>query len=246
MEESILSFSMLLQNKWLAEHGIDRQARRTVDPKSRLGPPYGESNMRLPCPTKWEYPRMRRGDWRFTPSRVSRRSTSNLPKNSSPDAAGVLPASDWTNSRTSGTSATSTTVDALATIFYNAEQLLDGKGDIEFLKRSISKLMLTFSCGNWKTALATTSEGGFLGLQNIGVFLIEFAGCLMWMTPEVDGTAWGLAVRLTCWRWQWELTAQDPREMRHGREVCGALHVDRGSGHERNGNRRERGMKEDG
>ena len=64
-------------------------------------------------------------------------------------------------------------VHAWATIFlYRTEQALRGEGDIEFLKRSFAKLMLNFSWWvNRKDRFGkNVFEGGFLGLDNIGVF----------------------------------------------------------------------------
>ena len=60
-----------------------------------------------------------------------------------------------------------------ATIFlYRTEQAIKGKGDIDFLKRSFAKLMLNFSWWiNRKDRFGNNLfQGGFLGLDNIGVF----------------------------------------------------------------------------
>ena len=67
-----------------------------------------------------------------------------------------------------------------------------GKGDIGFLKRSFSKLMLNFSWWvNRKDRFGNNLfEGGFLGLDNIGVFdrsaPLPTGGHL----EQADGTAW--------------------------------------------------------
>src|SRR5262249_23867171 len=64
-------------------------------------------------------------------------------------------------------------VHAWATIFlYRTEQALRGEGDLEFLKRSFAKLMLNFSWWvNRKDRFGkNVFQGGFLGLDNIGVF----------------------------------------------------------------------------
>jgi hypothetical protein len=64
-------------------------------------------------------------------------------------------------------------VHAWATIFlYRTEQAFTGKGDLEFLKRSFAKLILNFSWWvNRKERFGKNLfEGGFLGLDNIGVF----------------------------------------------------------------------------
>ena len=67
-----------------------------------------------------------------------------------------------------------------------------GKSDIEFLKRAFGKLMLNFSWWvNRKDRFGrNVFEGGFLGLDNIGVFdrsaPLPTGGHL----EQADGTAW--------------------------------------------------------
>jgi len=84
-------------------------------------------------------------------------------------------------------------VHAWATIFlYRMEQALRGAGDLEFMKRSFAKLMANFT---WWVNRKDRSgknvfEGGFLGLDNIGVFdrsaPLPTGGYL----EQADGTAW--------------------------------------------------------
>ena len=62
---------------------------------------------------------------------------------------------------------------AWATLFlYNTEKQIRGEGDIEFLKRVFNKLALNFTWWvNRKDRFGKNLfEGGFLGLDNIGVF----------------------------------------------------------------------------
>ncbi|MDX2179561.1 MAG: glucosidase [Bryobacteraceae bacterium] len=85
-------------------------------------------------------------------------------------------------------------VHAWATIFiYNSDKLLQGgKGDLEFLRDSFQKLLLNFTW--WVNRKDPTGrnvfEGGFLGLDNIGVFdrsaKLPTGGHL----EQADGTAW--------------------------------------------------------
>ncbi|MGA8741597.1 MAG: glucosidase, partial [Terracidiphilus sp.] len=100
---------------------------------------------------------------------------------------GQIPAYEWNFSDVNPP------VHAWASIFlYRTEQALYGKGDIDFLKRSFAKLMLNFS---WWVNRKDRSgrnlfEGGFLGLDNIGVFdrssPLPTGGYL----EQADGTAW--------------------------------------------------------
>ena len=100
---------------------------------------------------------------------------------------GQIPAYEWNFSDVNPP------VHAWATIFlYRTEQALKGEGDLEFLKRSFAKLMLNF--GWWVNRKdrfgKNLFEGGFLGLDNIGVFdrsaPLPTGGSL----EQADGTAW--------------------------------------------------------
>ena len=82
---------------------------------------------------------------------------------------------------------------AWATIFlYRMEQALRGQGDVDFLKRSFGKLIANFTWWvNRKDRFGrNVFEGGFLGLDNIGVFdrsaPLPTGGHL----EQADGTAW--------------------------------------------------------
>jgi hypothetical protein len=84
-------------------------------------------------------------------------------------------------------------VHAWSTIFtYRLEKMQKGQGDIEWLKTSFQKLLLNFT---WWVNRKDRSgrnvfEGGFLGLDNIGVFdrsaPLPTGGYL----EQADGTAW--------------------------------------------------------
>ena len=114
------------------------------------------------------------GIWRSTPSR-SPRSILDFAKEQLDlmlqefflHPTGQIPAYEWNFSDVNPP------VHAWATIFlYRTEQALKGQGDLEFLKRSFAKLMLNFSWWvNRKDRFGKNLfEGGFLGLDNIGVF----------------------------------------------------------------------------
>jgi len=84
-------------------------------------------------------------------------------------------------------------VHAWATIFtYRLEEAARGKGDLEWLERIYHKLLLNFTWWvNRKDAEGNNLfEGGFLGLDNIGVFdrsaPLPTGGTL----EQADGTAW--------------------------------------------------------
>jgi hypothetical protein len=84
-------------------------------------------------------------------------------------------------------------VHAWATIFtYRLEMARQGKGDIEWLERCFQKLLLNFS---WWVNRKDPSgknvfEGGFLGLDNIGVFDRSAPLPTGGRLEQADGTAW--------------------------------------------------------
>ncbi|MGB0122607.1 MAG: glucosidase, partial [Silvibacterium sp.] len=120
---------------------------------------------------------------------------------------GQIPAYEWNFSDVNPP------VHAWATIFlYRTEQALKGKGDIEFLKRSFAKLTLNFSWWvNRKDRFGKNLfEGGFLGLDNIGVFdrssPLPTGGHL----EQADGTAWVSMFAQNMSEIAVELAAHDP------------------------------------
>ena len=103
---------------------------------------------------------------------------------------------------------------AWATLFlYRTEKALRGEtGDLEFLKRPSSKLMLNFTWWvNRKDRFGkNVFEGGFLGLDNIGVFdrsaPLPTGGYL----EQADGTAWMALFCQNMLEIAVELAAHDP------------------------------------
>lgn len=100
---------------------------------------------------------------------------------------GQIPAYEWSFSDVNPP------VQAWAAInIYQIDQKKTGKGDVNFLKRMFNKLSLNFTW--WVNRLDSSEnnvfEGGFLGLDNIGVFDrsngIPGDGVL----EQVDGTSW--------------------------------------------------------
>ena len=101
--------------------------------------------------------------------------------------SGQIPAYEWNFSDVNPP------VHAWATLFlHRTEQALRGEGDIDFLKAAFNKLMLNFTWWvNRKDRFGkNVFEGGFLGLDNIGVFdrsaPLPTGGYL----EQADGTAW--------------------------------------------------------
>src|SRR6266403_1451911 len=100
---------------------------------------------------------------------------------------GQMPAYEWNFSDVNPP------VHAFATLFlHRTEQALRGEADLDFLKATFNKLLLNFTWWvNRKDRFGkNVFEGGFLGLDNIGVFdrsaPLPTGGHL----AQADGTAW--------------------------------------------------------
>ena len=75
---------------------------------------------------------------------------------------------------------------------YNIEKKKTGKGDINFLKKVFQKLLINFTWWiNRKDRKGNNIfEGGFLGLDNIGVFNRSFHFSGEMQLEQADGTSW--------------------------------------------------------
>jgi hypothetical protein len=121
--------------------------------------------------------------------------------------SGQLPAYEWNFSDVNPP------VHAFATLFlHRTEQALRGEVDLDFLKSAFNKLMLNFTWWvNRKDRFGkNVFEGGFLGLDNIGVFdrsaPLPTGGYL----EQADGTAWMALFTQNMLELAVEIAAQDP------------------------------------
>jgi hypothetical protein len=120
---------------------------------------------------------------------------------------GQMPAYEWNFSDVNPP------VHAFATLFlHRTEQALRGETDLEFLKLAFNKLLLNFTWWvNRKDRFGkNVFEGGFLGLDNIGVFdrssPLPTGGYL----EQADGTAWMALFSQNMLELAVELAAYDP------------------------------------
>ena len=121
--------------------------------------------------------------------------------------SGQMPAYEWNFSDVNPP------VHAFATLFlHRTEQAMRGETDVEFLKSSFNKLMLNFTWWvNRKDRFGkNVFEGGFLGLDNIGVFdrsaPLPTGGNL----EQADGTAWMALFSQNMLELAFELSLHDP------------------------------------
>jgi Glycosyl hydrolase family 63 C-terminal domain len=148
----------------------------------------------ISMPDKWEYPWYAAWDLAFHTMALSmvdldfsKDQLELMLKELYLHPSGQLPAYEWNFSDVNPP------VHAWATLFlYNSEKQIRGEGDVEFLKRIFNKLSLNFTWWvNRKDRFGkNVFEGGFLGLDNIGVFdrsaPLPTGGHL----EQADGTAW--------------------------------------------------------
>jgi hypothetical protein len=198
---------------WLTEHGVDPM--KPTGRLSRNSEWFHMVNQHIiSMPDKWEYPWYAAWDLAFHTIALSTVDTDFAKEQLDLmlqefflHPTGQIPAYEWNFSDVNPP------VHAWATIFlYRTEQALHGKGDIEFLKRSFSKLTLNFSWWvNRKDRFGKNLfEGGFLGLDNIGVFdrssPLPTGGHL----EQADGTAWVSMFSQNMLEIAVELAAHDP------------------------------------
>ncbi len=120
---------------------------------------------------------------------------------------GQIPAYEWNFSDVNPP------VHAWATLFlYNMEKAATGRGDVDFLAGAFQKLLMNFTWWVNRTDPRGSNvfAGGFLGLDNIGVFdrskPLPTGGFL----EQADGTAWMALYCLNMLEIAAELAAHDP------------------------------------
>jgi hypothetical protein len=121
--------------------------------------------------------------------------------------SGQMPAYEWNFSDVNPP------VHAAATLFlYRTEQALNGKSDIDFLKSAFNKLLLNFTWWvNRKDRFGeNVFEGGFLGLDNIGVFDRSAPLPTGGFLEQADGTAWMAVFTQMMLEMAAELAVYDP------------------------------------
>ena len=178
---------------WLDEHGADALVAMSRHSRNKEWFHMVNDDV-ISMPDKWEYPWYAAWDLAFHTMALSMvdvdfaKQQLHLMLNSLYlHPSGQIPAYEWNFSDVNPP------VHAWATLFlYNTEKMQRGEGDLEFLKRAFNKLLLNFTWWvNRKDRFGkNVFEGGFLGLDNIGVFdrsaPLPTGGHL----EQADGTAW--------------------------------------------------------
>jgi hypothetical protein len=181
-------------DKWLEERGSD-----PFKPKRKAAPRNGQWHHMfngdiISMPDKWEYPWYAAWDLAFHVLALTlvdpdfgKEQLSLMLRERYMHPNGQIPAYEWNFGDVNPP------VHAWATAFtYRLERARKGQGDREWLKSAFQKLLLNFTW--WVNRKDRTGhnvfEGGFLGLDNIGVFdrsaPLPTGGYL----EQADGTAW--------------------------------------------------------
>jgi hypothetical protein len=168
----------------------------------------------LSIPDKWEYPWFASWDLSFhcvafaaiDPS-FAKKQLKRLLHDRAMHPTGEVPAYEWAFS-----DANPPVMAWAAWRVYQIDQKLFGQGDLEYLKQVFHRMLLHFTWWvNRKDGDGNNVfEGGFLGLDNIGIFdrsrPLPTGGKLM----QADGTAWMAMFSLTMMRMSLELALHDP------------------------------------
>ncbi len=168
----------------------------------------------ISMPDKWEYPWYAAWDLAFHTLPLSivdpdfaKQQVQLMLRGDYLHPNGQMPAYEWNFSDVNPP------VHAWATLFlHRTEQAVRGETDIEFLKAAFNKLLLNFTWWvNRKDRFGkNVFEGGFLGLDNIGIFdrsaPLPTGGYL----EQADGTAWMALFSQNMAELAMELAAYDP------------------------------------
>ncbi len=179
---------------WLAERGADPfRKRRGPAPRNDRWHHMNNSDI-ISMPDKWEYPWYAAWDLAFhvlaltlVDEDFGKQQLDLMLQERYIHPSGQIPAYEWNFGDVNPP------VHAWSTIFtYRLDKARHGRGDLDWLERSFHKLLLNFTW--WVNRKDRTGnnvfEGGFLGLDNIGVFdrsaPLPTGGYL----EQADGTAW--------------------------------------------------------
>jgi len=201
-------------DKWLEERGSDpfKPSRRLPPRNDHWQHMYNADIISMP--DKWEYPWYAAWDLAFHALPLTlvdpdfgKQQLDIMLRENYLHPNGQIPAYEWNFSDVNPP------VHAWATIFtYNIEKLERGEGDKAWLQSVFQKLLLNFT---WWVNRKDRSgrnvfEGGFLGLDNIGVFdrsaSLPEGGYL----EQADGTAWMGLFSLNMLQIAMELAADEP------------------------------------
>ncbi|MDP1667339.1 MAG: glucosidase [Methylobacter sp.] len=199
-------------DKWLEEHHVSPEQRKQM----RNGEWFHMLNDDIiSMPDKWEYPWYAAWDLAFHMLAFSnvdhdfaKKQLDLMLRNDYLHPNGQLPAYEWNFGDVNPP------VHAYSTmqIYLMDKERNNGIGDIEFLKYAFSKLLINFTWWvNRKDRYGNNVfEGGFLGLDNIGVFDRSSSLPTGGYLEQADGTAWMVFFSQQMLRISVELALREP------------------------------------
>jgi hypothetical protein len=181
-------------NRWLEERGCDPYLPTAKKaPRNEQWHHMYNADV-ISMPDKWEYPWYAAWDLAFhilpltlVDPDFGKQQLDLMLREDYLHPNGQIPAYEWNFSDVNPP------VHPWATIFtYRLEKAQTGKGDIAWLERSFQKLLLNFTWWLKRKDRSgrNTFEGGFLGLDNIGVFDRSSPLPTGGFLEQADGTAW--------------------------------------------------------
>jgi len=200
-------------DRWLKEHGADPIGRLGPAPRNSQWDHMISSDV-ISMPDKWEYPWFAAWDLAFHALSLSlvdpefaKSQLSLMLHRRYIHPNGQIPAYEWNFSDVNPP------VHAWATYFtYQLEQLRDGRGDVDWLEASFLRLSTNFTW--WVNRKdrdgRNVFEGGFLGLDNIGVFDRSAPLPTGGHIEQADGTAWMALFSLNMFEIAIELSLHRP------------------------------------
>lgn len=223
-------------DRWLKDHGASYLESQSKRGKVRNSDWYHMQNDDIiSMPDKWEYPWYAAWDLAFHTVPLgtvdidfAKQQLDLMLRNDYQHPNGQLPAYEWNFGDVNPP------VHAFATmeVYLHDKERNGGKGDMNFLKYAFTKLMVNYSWWlNRKDPKGKNIfEGGFLGLDNIGVFdrsaPLPTGGSL----EQADGTAWMAFFSQQMLRIAVEVATQDPlyedlalRFFQHTLWIAGAM-----------------------
>ena len=201
-------------DEWIREHGGEPFSNQRSGPTRNREWGHMVADDVISMPDKWEYPWYAAWDLAFHTLPLAlvdldfaKQQLELILGSWYIHPNGQIPAYEWNFSDVNPPA------HAWATLaVYRAEQARRGKGDLDFLKRSFGKLLTNYTWWvNRKDRFGQNIfEGGFLGLDNIGVFdrsaPLPTGGYL----EQADGTSWMALFSQNMLELAVEIAAHDP------------------------------------
>ena len=200
--------------KWLQEHGVNtRGAAKSMHVRNHQWLHMINDDV-ISMPDKWEYPWFAAWDLAFHAVALAmvdvdfaKQQLDMMLREVYLHPNGQIPAYEWNFGDVNPP------VHAWAVMFvYSMEKQRRGEGDFKFLEHAFQKLLLNFTwwVNRKDPGGRNVFEGGFLGLDNIGVFdrssPLPTGGSL----EQADGTAWMALFSQNMLQIALELASQDP------------------------------------